>query len=155
MLQISFYQLKDTNADNTLLMLVKKTIALGKKMLVFCPKPTAFKVNDVLWTHEPKSWLPHGIDTELGAEVSSVWICSDMTNNPINADYLMLLDGAIPESWNGFKRAFIVFNESSQSQMQWARSHWKECKGQPNVKLDYFAQDANGHWKVKYDGKEL
>ena len=91
MLHIGFYQLSEASVNDAVLMLIHKSRGVGKKVLIFCPSPLASAIDDALWSHEPNSWLPHGLDATPGAELASVWVCSDMTSNPINADYVMLL----------------------------------------------------------------
>jgi DNA polymerase-3 subunit chi len=110
MVHIGFYQLGDASVNDAVLMLVRKTLGTGKKMLIFCPNPAAAAIDDALWSHDQNSWLPHGLDAAPGAELASVWVSSDMISNPINADYLMLLYGSEPDSWAGFKRGFVVFD---------------------------------------------
>ena len=91
MLHIGFYQLGDASVNDAVLMLVQKARGAGKKMLIFCPNPAAATIDDALWSHDHNSWLPHGLDAAPGAELASVWVCSDMVSNPIDADFLMLL----------------------------------------------------------------
>ena len=149
MVHIGFYQLGDASVNDAVLMLVRKTLGTGKKMLIFCPNPAAAAIDDALWSHDQNSWLPHGLDAAPGAELASVWVSSDMTSNPINADYLMLLFGSEPDSWAGFKRGFVVFDGKSDAQLQQARSQWQKWKLQSEAELAYFAQSASDGWEEK------
>ena len=149
MLHIGFYQLCDASVSDAVLMLVQKACGTGKKMLIFCPKPAAAAIDDALWSHDQNSWLPHGLDAAPGAELASVWVCSDMTSNPIAANYVTLLHGAEPDSWAGFERGFVVFDGKSDVQVQHARSQWQKWKSQSEIELAYFAQTAGGGWEKK------
>ncbi len=149
MLQIGFYQLGDMSVNDVVLMLVQKALGTGKKMLILCPKPAAVDIDDALWSHDQNSWLPHGLDASPGAELASVWVCSDMSSNPINADYVMLLCGAEPHSWVDFKRGFVVFDGKSDAQLHQARSQWQRWKTQSETEMAYFTQTAGGGWEKK------
>ena len=149
MVHIGFYQLGDASVNDAVLMLVRKTLGTGKKMLIFCPNPAAAAIDDALWSHDHNSWLPHGLDAAPGAELASVWVCSDMTSNPIDADYVMLLHGSEPDSWTGFERGFVVFDGKSDAQLQQARSQWQKWKSLSDTELAYFAQTSVGGWKKK------
>ena len=149
MLHIGFYQLGDVSVNDAVLLLVQKALGQGKKMLIFCPNPAAVEIDNALWSHDQNSWLPHGLDAAPGAELASVWVCSDMSSNPINANYLMLLHGAEPHSWAGFERGFVVFDGKSDTQLQQARSQWQRWKTQSEIEIAYFTQSAVGCWEKK------
>ena len=149
MLHIGFYQLGDASVNDAVLMLVQKASVTGKKVLIFCPNPAATAIDDALWSHDLNSWLPHGLDAASGTELASVWVCSDMTSNPIDADYLILLHGAEPDNWAGFKRGFVVFDGKSDAQLQQARAQWQKWKSQSGTELAYFAQTDIGGWEKK------
>ena len=111
MLHIGFYQLGEVSVNEAVLMLVQKARGTGKKMLIYCPNPAASTIDDALWSHDAYSWLPHGLDSADGAELAAVWICSDMASNPIAAEYVMLLHGAMPENYyncSPARKAFLI-----------------------------------------------
>ena len=149
MLHIGFYQLGEASETDTVLTLVQKALGTGEKILIYCPRPAATVIDDALWCHDPNSWLPHGLDQAAGAELASVWVCSDMASNPIDASHVILLHGAEPESWAGFERAFLVFDGSSDAQLHQAQSQWQKWKSQAETELAYFSQRADGKWEKK------
>ena len=149
MLHIGFYQLAEATVTDATIMLTQKARDAGKKMLIYCPKPAASAIDDALWSHVAASWLPHGLDDAPGVEVSAAWICSDMVSNPISAEYVMLLHGAVPQRWNGFRRIFVVFNGKSDTQLQRARLQWQQWKKWPDTTLSYFLQADAGGWEKK------
>ena len=149
MLHIGFYKVDEASVSDAVLTLVQKARGTGKKMLIYCPSPAASTIDDVLWSHDAGSWLPHGLDNADGAELAAVWVCSDMASNPIAADYVMLLHGAVPENWKGFARAFVVFDGKSDAQLQQTRAQWLQWKTRPQTELAYFAQTAGGGWEQK------
>ena len=106
-MQIDFYQIGEAGLEQVVLMLLKKTLAENQKALVLCPMPEAGAIDTALWSHDPESWIPHGLDDANGVDYCHVWVSSDMAANPINAKYLFLLYGSAPAQWNGFTRCFV------------------------------------------------
>ena len=51
MTQVDFYHLTQSDLETALVLLLKKTIAAGKT-LILCPKPAATALDAALWTHE-------------------------------------------------------------------------------------------------------
>ena len=62
MTQVDFYHLTRADMESVLLMLLKKTLAAGKKALILSPQPAASALDTDLWTREPDSWFAHGLD---------------------------------------------------------------------------------------------
>ena len=149
MTQVDFYHLTNSNLEAALIMLLKKTMAAGKKALVMCPKPAAAGLDDLLWTYEADAWLPHGIDDAVGQEQAKVWITTDPQKNQIAAPFLFLTHGVMPSSWQGTERAFVLFDGRSEAQVQQARDHWKDISSKDGVTASYFAQDDDGRWEKK------
>lgn len=149
MTQVDFYHLTSSDLDAALIMLLKKTVAAGKKALILCPKPVAGALDDLLWTYEADAWLPHGIDDGEGQPQAKVWISTDPGVNPIAAPFLFVTHGAMPASWQGIERAFILFDGHSEAQVQQAREQWKFVTAEDDVTASYFAQDDDGRWQKK------
>ena len=148
-MQIDFYQIGDAGLEQVVLMLLKKTLAENQKALVLCPMPAAVAIDTALWSHDPESWIPHGLYDANGADYCHVWVSSDMAANPIKAEYLFLLHGSEPAQWNGFTRCFCLFDGKSDTQLQQARNHWKVWHELGNNTFRYFAQNAEGGWDKK------
>ena len=148
-MQLDFYQIGQAGVEQVMLVLLKKTLAAKQKALILCPMPAASEIDSALWTHDPESWIPHGLDDTNGADFSHVWVSSDMAANPINAEYLFLLHGSVPAQWDGFKRCFCLFDGKSDEQLQRARNHWKMWQELDYLTLGYFAQNAEGGWDKK------
>ena len=149
MVQIDFYQIGQAGLEQVMLMLLKKTLAANQKALVLCPMPEASVIDTALWSYEPESWIPHGLDTANGADFCHVWISSDMAVNPIDAEYLFLLYGSAPAQWAGFTRCFCLFDGKSDAQLHQARNHWKAWQELDDTTFGYYAQNAEGGWDKK------
>ena len=86
--RIDFYQIGSIGLEQVMLTLLTKTLAANQKALILCPMPAASAIDNALWSHDPESWIPHGLDNTNGADYCHVWVSSDMAANPINAEYL-------------------------------------------------------------------
>lgn len=149
MTQIDFYHLTQSPLETALIMLLKKTLAAGKTGLILCPKPVASGLDDLLWSYEDDSWLPHGVDDGAGADRAKVWISTDPESNPINAPFLFLTHGVMPSKWDAVERAFILFDGGSEAQVDQARAQWKQISAMADVSASYFGQDDEGRWQKK------
>ena len=144
--QIDFYQIGQAGLEPVLLMLLKKTLTAKKKALILCPIPAANAIDDSLWSYDAESWIAHGLNDADGAEYCNVWISTNMATNPIKAEFLFMVHGSVPASWDGIVRSFYLFDGRSDAQLQQARDQWKEWQGLANSKLGYFSQNAHGGW---------
>ena len=147
--QVDFYHLTSSDMAEALVMLVKKSQLAGKKVLVQCPRPAAEAMNEALWTQDPDSWIPHGLDDADGASHAHTWIMSTPEGNPIAADFLFLLHGAERADITSFERVFNLFDGRSDAQVTQARAQWQEWRKKDELEMRYFAQDGEGKWEKR------
>jgi DNA polymerase-3 subunit chi len=60
----------------------------------------------------------------------------------------MFIDGAQPESLDGYERAVFMFDGFDASQLALARANWKELKAAGHA-LTYWQQTQEGRWQKK------
>ena len=149
MTQVDFYHLTRSDMAEALVMLVKKSQFAGKKVLVQCPRPAAEAIDEALWTQDPESWIPHGLDDADGASHAHAWIMSVPEGNPISAEFLFLLHGAERPDMTSFERVFNLFDGRSDAQLSEARSQWLEWRKNKALEMRYFAQDDEGKWEKR------
>ena len=149
MSKIDFYHLSRTDMETVLLMLLKKTLAVGKKALILCPQPAASALDTDLWTREPDSWFAHGLDDAEGQDIAQIWISTDMESNPIKAEFVFLLHGSVPANFDQFERVFNLFDGRSEAQVQHARDQWKNWGELDKAECGYFAETEDGRWEKK------
>ena len=130
-------------------MLVKKSQLAGKKVLVQCPRPAAEAMDEALWTRDPDSWIPHGLDDGDGVSHAQTWIMSTPEGNPIAAEFLFLLHGAERADMTSFERVFNLFDGRSDAQVAQARTQWQEWRKDSDLEMRYFAQDDEGKWEKR------
>lgn len=149
MLQVDFYHLTKSDMAEALVMLVKKCQLAGKKVLVQCPRPAAEAMDEALWTQDPDSWIPHGLDDAAGAAHAQAWIMSSPEGNPVSAEFLFLLHGAERPDMTTFERVFNLFDGRSEAQVSQARAQWQEWRRHDALEMRYFAQDDEGRWEKR------
>lgn len=147
--QVDFYHLTQSELADALVTLLKKTHVAGKRALIQCPKPAAEGIDEALWSHDPESWLPHGLGEAKGAEFATSWILSDGEANPLNAEFLFLLHGSERADMTEFERIFNLFDGRSEAQVTHARAQWQNWRSRDGLEMRYFAQDDNGKWEKR------
>lgn len=129
--------------------LADKCVSSGKKLVIYCPKETAASVSRALWVLQDQSFLAHGIDHQEGAEFADIWICTDLSANPIDADYAMPLSGMTLPDMSRFERYFILFNGKDEGALMQARQQWKDYSKDYQGHCRYFAKSEEGRWELK------
>lgn len=150
MARVDFYHLQKTVLEDMLPKLLLKAYATGKhiKVKVGTEERVEF-LNSQLWTFSDTSFLPHGSKKDGFAEQQPIWLAAD-AENPNNADFLVLVDGAeeSSETIQNYERVFNVFDGNSQEALAQARRLWKEYKN-AGFEVYYWQQDENNVWMQK------
>ena len=75
MTDISFYHLIKRSLENVLPKLLEKTLEAGGRAVIFASSEERVKeIDDLLWTYDPNSWLPHGARKDGFTAEHPVWI---------------------------------------------------------------------------------
>lgn len=148
MTKIDFYHLQNQTLENVLPKLLEKSYQLGKKILVKIGNEERVDfINNLLWTYNEESFLPHGSKKDGHAEMQPIWLTSG-DDNPNNAEFLFLTDGATAdcEEIAKFERVFNIFDGNSQTAVENARNLWKNLK-QQSFDISYWKRAATGIWE--------
>ena len=133
--EIWFYHLKTAPLERVLVQLLEKTLANGWRALVVAPdRPRLEALDGYLWTYRDESFLPHAVSPLPSAAQQPVLLSTDQ-DNVNQADLLILVDGATPEVWEGFRRIILVFADQDAGHVEVARSLWTEAKSKDLTKL--------------------
>lgn len=147
MSEIRFYHLERQNIDQALPALVSKAYDNGHRIIIKANDEKQLqRINDLLWTFHPNSFLPHGSNKEGFEEDQPIFLTCD-NDNPNSADVLILTDGADHEKLTEFALICEMFDGRDQSALQSARTRWKKYKDQ-NFDLTYWQQTERG-WEKK------
>ena len=145
MTEIFFYKLKNLSVELFLISLIEKSISVNWNSVVLLDNVERMEeINDLLWSFDDTSFIPHGSQSDLNPEKQKVYLtCNE--ENPNDSKIIFSVDGVIvkkPHEWN---RCVYVFNEQNLLVTDELESYKREIS-----KLDYiqksFQQDSNGKW---------
>ena len=147
-MNIGFYQLTKTSVEIALPKLLNLTLESGKRGLVRLVSDSILSdLDDLLWTYDNYSWLPHGSKEDKYSNFNPIWITTD-PENPNKSEFVFMLDGYEPNELVGFERCFDLFDGNDQASVAAARERWKILKGLGHD-LHYWQQSDEGKWFEK------
>ena len=146
MTDINFYHLTARPLEWALPKLLERTLVAGKRAVVMAGSEERVNaLNAHLWTYEERAWLPHGAADDGHAEAQPIWL-TVLPENPNNATFLFLADGARHDMVADFERVFELFDGRDDIAVGAARDRWKTYKAAGH-NLSYWRQDENGRWE--------
>lgn len=147
MTDIGFYHLTRSGLEQTLPQLLTKTMQAGKRALVVLgSEQRATSVDDLLWTFDKSSWLPHG-KPSAGDPSDHPILISTEDDNANQSTFLFLADGATSDRVADFERCFEIFDGHDDDVVAAARGRWKIYKDAGHS-LTYWQQTERG-WENK------
>ncbi len=153
MTEIGFYHLQRTPLERALPKLLEKALERGMRALILTgSSERAEQLNDVLWTYDPASFLPHGSVKE-GSETSQPIFLTDEDRNANGANLLVLVDGVQSMKTAAFERVIDMFDGTSEPAVAAARQRWKTLKD-AGLALTYWQQTDRGGWEKKAQANE-
>lgn len=148
MTRIGFYHLQRSTLEQALPQILEKALAAGHRVVVMAGSPERVAaLDDLLWTYDPASWLPHGAARDGDPALQPVWI-TDVEENPNGADVLVLTDGVAASRIDSFARCLDLFDGNDPAAVQAARRRWTELRD-GGLELTYFQQSERGGWVEK------
>lgn len=144
---ISFYHLTTTPLERALPKLLERAVAGGYRILLVAESDARVEqLNQLLWTYDPDSFLPHGSDKEANQQEQPILISTSV--DPVNsANLLMVTDGRSVKVGE-FERILDVFDGNDPQATAQARDRWTEYKDIGH-ELTYFSQNEHGGWQKK------
>jgi DNA polymerase III subunit chi len=100
-------------------------------------------LNQLLWTYEDASFLPHGSARDGNAERQPIFLAAS-EGNPNHATMLVLVDGAQGAALETYQRVCDMFDGNDQTAVEDARRRWREAKAAGHS-LTYWEQ-TDGGW---------
>ncbi|MEQ8195183.1 MAG: DNA polymerase III subunit chi [Rhodospirillales bacterium] len=148
MTDISFYHLQRSSLEQALPRLLEKTLEGGKRAVVMMGSSERVEIlNGILWTYQKDSWLPHGSAKDGNADRQPVWLTVD-DENPNEAAFLFLTDGAQSSRVGSFERCFELFDGNDDAAAASARARWKTYQD-AGYAVTYWSQNERGGWEKK------
>jgi DNA polymerase-3 subunit chi len=143
--QVDFYQLSGTPAEQVIASLAEKVLENdGRLLIVASDDAFLARLDRILWDQGGTSFLPHGLAG--GADdVRQPILLSTSADAPNQARNMLIADGTWREAALTYDRSFYLFDDST---LEGARLAWKLLAGREGVERRYWAQDS-GKWVKK------
>jgi len=146
MSEISFYHLQKSPLEMVLPRLLEKTLESDKRAVVMMGSAERVEfLNNVLWTYKKDSWLPHGNAKDGHAELQPIWLTVE-DENPNQAAFLFLADGAQSNKMNDYERCFELLDGNDPDAVSAARERWKVYQDAGHG-VTYWSQNDQGGWE--------
>lgn len=150
MSEVLFYHLEKQSLDEILPGLVERTLARGWRALIRAESAErAQAIDNLLWTWNDESFLPHAQPGEGDASKQPVLIAVE-EGNANRADVLFLVGGTVPRSWqeetSDFARIVVLFDGRDASALSGVRAAWTDAR-QSGHDVTYWRQSAGGRWE--------
>lgn len=146
MTEIGFYHLTRSPLERALPRLLEKAHASGARVVVMAGSDERVEALDqVLWTYDPASFLPHGAARDGDAAEQPIWLTAD-DENPNQAAILVLTDGATSAHVGDFARCLEMFDGNDEAAVTAARARWRDYHAAGH-ELTYWRQTERGGWE--------
>jgi DNA polymerase-3 subunit chi len=143
--QVDFYQLAGTPAEQVIASIAEKVLAAGGRLLVVAEDEVLLaRLNRQLWDQAPTSFIPHGVAGGADDARQPV-LLSTSPDAPNLARSMLMADGIWRDSALNYDRAFFLFDDAT---LNGARAAWKSLSGREGVEPRYWAQES-GKWVKK------
>lgn len=145
---VQFYHLTIAPLERALPKLLEKAYAGGyRTLLVAEDEERVEQLNQLLWTYDPASFLPHGSAHEGRADVQPILLSAELSADN-KANFLVVTDGRNVSQAEQFERILDIFDGSSQQATDAARARWSAYKNAGH-EISYFKQTEQGGWEKK------
>jgi DNA polymerase III subunit chi len=146
MAEVWFYHLETSPLVESLPELLEKAQTRGWRAYVHCPDDMRRqKLDEYLWAYRPESFLAHADEAVDFAEDQPVLLGA--SGKPVNgAQMFVSVSPADLPPLEGFARTLIMFEDSDEAHLNWARQQWKRLKGD-TIALSYWKQNGSGRWE--------
>ncbi len=146
MAEVGFYHLLTMSLDRALPKLLERAVAENQRVVVVAGSAERVDyLNNLLWTYDEASFLPHGAERDGNAARQPVWLAA-ADENPNSAPWVMLVDGARADLAR-YQRCFDIFDGNDEAAVAAARQRWSEAKSAGHS-LTYWQQTELG-WEKK------
>jgi DNA polymerase-3 subunit chi len=144
--EVWFYHLERSGLDQTLPVLLEKTLARNWRALVRSPDAARLEhLDQALWSWRDDAFLPHGLADEALAEHQPV-LLTRREDNLNDAQVLFLLDDAEPGELTAYERCIVLFDGRDEAALAAARKRWKSFKD-GGAKVSYWKEDPDKGWE--------
>jgi DNA polymerase III subunit chi len=148
MAMVQFYHLTATPLERALPKLLEKALAGGfKTLLIAQSEEQVEQLNQLLWTYNPGSFLPHGSLKDGHAEDQPI-LLSTQQEALNGATLLAVTDGSVAAAPEKFERILDIFDGTDSVAVENARRRWSVYKNGGHA-VTYLRQTDAGGWEQK------
>lgn len=148
MTEIRFYHLQKQTLDQGLPLIVEKAFSGGHKILIrLHDDKEVERMNALLWTYKPHSFLPHGSAKNGQAEAQPIWLTAK-DENPNHANVIILTQGAQTDALDTYSLCCDMIDGRDESAVDAARKRWKSYQ-EAGHDVTYWYQSETGAWAKK------
>lgn len=143
-MQVDFYHLTRLPLERALPQIAEKVLASGGRLVIVAGDlAQRARLDQLLWTYAPESFLPHG---QAGGEDDAAQpvLIAETPEAANGARNIALVDGIWRDEALGFDRAFHFFDEERIAE---ARAAWKGLAEREGVARNYWKQNDSGRWE--------
>jgi len=143
MTEVRFYHLTRKSLEQVLPEFLEKTLERDMRAVVKTGSlERAEALTQLLWTYNPHNFLPHGNAKDGNADLQPIWLTAE-DENPNNAAFLFLTDGATSALVGDYARVCDIFDGTDHEALAAARRRWVNYK-KDGHSLSYWQQTDNG-----------
>lgn len=144
-MQVDFYQLAGTPAEQVIGTLAEKVLETDGRLLIVAEDDAQLaRLDRMLWDQGSTSFLPHGVAGGTDDARQPI-LLSTSPDAPNQARNMLIADGQWREAALSYDRSFYLFDDVS---LEGARLAWKLLAGREGVERRYWAREA-GKWVKK------
>lgn len=145
MTRVDFYQLSRDPVERVAVMLARKVLQSGKRLLVVSEDPGQRAViGRELWRGGPEEFLANAEAGAAHPEKQPI-LLSDMPEAVNGASMVLLADGKWRPEALDFERALLLFDAAATEA---ARALWRQLDSAEGVTREIHKQDENGRWRA-------
>ena len=144
-MQVDFYQLAGTPAEQVIATLAEKVLeADGRLLIVAGDEVQLARLDRLLWDQAASSFLPHAVAGGADDARQPI-LLSTSPDAPNQARNMLIADGLWREAALTYDRSFYLFDGAT---LEGARLAWKLLAGREGVERRYWAREG-GRWVKK------
>jgi len=143
--RVDFYQLSRDPVEQVAVMLARKVMQAGKRLLIVSDNPgQRATISKELWRGGAEEFLANGQADAPHADKQPILLSETM--EPTNgASMVMFVDGKWRSEALDLERALLLFGAD---ETEAARGLWRELDGAEGVTREIHKQDENGRWQA-------
>jgi DNA polymerase-3 subunit chi len=139
---IHFYHLTSSPLEKALPKVLERCYAGGFRTVVLVKSTEqAERLNDLLWTYDAASFLPHSMD----ASDASAILLATQAPAPGEKEILFITSGTLADDPAAYERVIDMFDGTDPESLSAARNRWKHYKDAGH-EMVYNRQAETGGW---------